>query len=91
MSIAVLETVTPDIDFDGQLGFCEGGSVILSGPEDGTYAWNVGVEAQSIEVSNSGEFQLDFTDVCGNTATSEVSRRSTCTASRRTDHRGLHH
>ena len=72
VSIAVLETVTPAIDFDGQLGFCEGGSVILSGPEGGTYAWNVGVEAQSLEVSNSGEFQLDFTDVCGNTATSDL-------------------
>ena len=70
--IDVLETVTPEIDFTGQLGFCEGGSVVLSGPDNGEYTWNVGVTEQSIQVSNSGEFQLDFTDICGNTATSEL-------------------
>ena len=72
VTIAVLETVAPAIDFDGQLGFCEGGSVVLSGPEDGLYFWNVGVEEQSLEVSSSGEFQLEFTNVCGNVATSEM-------------------
>ena len=70
--IDVLETLIPEIAFEGQLGFCEGGSVVLSGPDNGEYAWNVGVEAQSIEVSSSGEFQLEFTNVCGNTASSEV-------------------
>ena len=71
MVIDVLETVTPAVTMDGQLGFCEGGTVTLSGPEDGTWSWNVGVEAQSIEVGQTGVFVLDFTDVCGNTASSD--------------------
>lgn len=69
--IEVLEPVTPTITFEGQLGFCEGGSVLLSGPADGECAWNVGVNAQTIQVSTPGTFQLDFTDACGNTSTSE--------------------
>ena len=72
-SIAVLETVTPAVDFDGQLGFCEGGSVILCGPDRRQLdAWNVGADAQSLEVCTAGAAStLDFTDVCGNTATSD--------------------
>ncbi len=71
LEIQVLEPVTPTVEFDGQLGFCEGGSVILSGPEEGVCLWNVGVESTSIEVSTAGTYQLDFTDACGNTATSD--------------------
>ena len=71
LEITVLETVPPTVDFDGQLGFCEGGSVILSGPDNGSWMWNVGADSQSIEVSTAGTFTLDYTDVCGNMATSE--------------------
>ena len=65
VDIAVLEPATPVVDVDGQLGFCEGGEVTLSGPDGGTCSWNVGVENQSIEVNASGTFQLTFTDACG--------------------------
>ena len=47
VTIEVLEPTAPEVTIDGQLGFCEGGTVVLSGPEDGG-SWNVGVEAQSI-------------------------------------------
>ena len=69
--ISVLEPVTPSISIDGQLGFCEGGSVVLNGPVDGDCLWNVGVESTSIEVSTAGTYQLDFTDACGNMTTSD--------------------
>ncbi len=35
VTIDVLEPAVPAVSIDGQLGFCEGGSVTLSGPEDG--------------------------------------------------------
>ncbi len=63
--IDVLEPVAPHVIMDGQLGFCEGGSVLLSGPEGGTCFWNVTTESQSIQVSTSGTFQLTFIDACG--------------------------
>lgn len=62
--IDVLEPMAPEVTMDGQLGFCEGGSVLLSGPDGGTWDWNVGVENQTIEVSTSGTYQLTFTDAC---------------------------
>ena len=62
--IDVLEPMAPEVTMDGQLGFCEGGSVLLSGPDGGTWEWNVGVENQTIEVSTSGTYQLTFTDAC---------------------------
>ena len=62
----MLEPVAPEVTVEGQLGFCEGGSVILSGPENGTWSWNVGADSQSIEVATSSVVQLTFTDACGN-------------------------
>ena len=65
VTIEVLEPVAPAVAVDGQLGFCEGGTVTLTGPENGTWSWNVGAESQSIEVGTAGTFQLTFTDACG--------------------------
>ena len=65
VTIEVLEPAAPTVAIDGQLGFCEGGTVTLTGPEDGVCVWNVGVEGPSIEVGTSGTFQLTFTDACG--------------------------
>ena len=64
ITIDVLEPATPEVTIDGQLGFCEGGSVTLTGPDGGTCFWNL-MEAQSIEVGTSGTFQLTFIDACG--------------------------
>ena len=66
VTIDVLEPATPEVTVDGQLGFCEGGSVTLSGPEDGDWSWNVGVEGQDLQVGVAGTYQLTFVDVCGN-------------------------
>ena len=56
----------------GVVGWYNNSGLLIPRLHTHSYAWNVGVEAQSLEVSNSGEFQLDFTDVCGNTATSDL-------------------
>jgi len=66
VTIEVLEPATPEVTIDGQLGFCDGGSVTLIGPEDGVCSWNVGAETQAIEVGTAGIYQLTFTDACGN-------------------------
>lgn len=66
VTIDVLEPATPEVTVDGQLGFCEGGSVTLSGPEDGDCSWNVGVEGQDLQVGVAGTYQLTFVDACGN-------------------------
>ena len=71
VTIEVLEPTAPAVDIDGQLGFCEGGSVTLSGPEDGVCSWNVGVEGQDLQVGVAGTYQLTFTDACGNDNLSE--------------------
>ena len=65
VTIEVLEPAVPTVTVDGQLGFCEGGSVTLIGPEDGVCSWNVGVEGPQIQVGVAGTYQLTYTDACG--------------------------
>jgi murein DD-endopeptidase MepM/ murein hydrolase activator NlpD len=59
-------TITPS----GPTTFCEGGSVMLSAAAGNTYSWNTGATAQSITVSNSGDYTATVTSTNGCTAVS---------------------
>ncbi|MCF8239043.1 MAG: DUF3494 domain-containing protein, partial [Saprospiraceae bacterium] len=55
--------VSPLITADGDLTFCEGDSVILSGNLDGI--WNTGDMSFSITVFGSGDYFVDNSNDCG--------------------------
>ena len=48
---------------DGELEFCEGGSVILDAGDDfADYTWNTGAKTQTIEVTESGDYFVTVID-----------------------------
>ncbi|MEY3399246.1 MAG: hypothetical protein RL220_1840, partial [Bacteroidota bacterium] len=59
------------ISANGPLEFCEGGSVMLSGPAGTGYLWNTGETSQTISVSQSGWYNCTFTGADGNIYASE--------------------
>ncbi|HUM45670.1 MAG TPA: FG-GAP-like repeat-containing protein [Chitinophagales bacterium] len=54
----------PIITASGELTFCEGGSVVLSGPAGTTYSWSNGAITQSITVTQSGSYSLTTPGTC---------------------------
>ncbi|MEO6166059.1 MAG: FG-GAP-like repeat-containing protein [Chitinophagales bacterium] len=61
----------PVITASGELTFCEGGSVVLSGAAGTTYNWSNGAITQSITVTQTGSYSLTTPGTC-QTWTSEV-------------------
>ncbi|MFZ5941186.1 MAG: T9SS type B sorting domain-containing protein [Bacteroidota bacterium] len=56
----------PEVSASGPLGFCDGGSVLLSGPEGfESYAWSDGQSTREITVTQSGQFWLIVTNSLG--------------------------
>jgi hypothetical protein len=55
---------TPAIYTQGDAVFCTGNSVILSTDEAASYTWSTGANSQSIEVSESGEYQVSIQGLC---------------------------
>lgn len=62
----------PSIMVDGDLTFCEGGSVTLIASDGETFAWSDGSETQAITVDESGDFTVDVVDQCASALTSEM-------------------
>lgn len=64
-------TPTATITNASALSFCDGDSVVLSGPSNMSYAWTTGATTQSITASTSGQAGLTITDAngCSETAT----------------------
>ncbi len=50
----------PSISSSGPLSFCDGDSVILSGPPGFNYLWSNGETTRTIKVNNSGSFTLQI-------------------------------
>ncbi len=55
---------------EGELEFCQGGSVLLSSNLVGTYLWTTGETTAQITVTETGSYGLQFTDA--NQCTAEV-------------------
>ena len=70
-TITVHALPNAEITPDGDLEFCEGGSVTLSVSESDAYLWSNGETTRSITVSESGNFYVTVTDENGCSATSE--------------------
>jgi len=63
MTVKPLPTGT--ISNASSLEFCEGDSVVLSGPAGMTYAWSTGASSSSISVSNTATVGLTITNTDG--------------------------
>lgn len=62
---------TPSIEVNGDLEFCEGGSVTLTSSVASSYLWTNDEETQEIEVTESGDYSVTVEGACENW-TSEV-------------------
>jgi hypothetical protein len=61
-AITVNQTPTATIIPQGSTTFCDGGFVVLEASGGGTYQWNTGAQASSINVSQSGTYTVIVTD-----------------------------
>ncbi len=63
--------VSATITAGGPTTFCAGGSVTLSAPNAGSYAWSTGATSQAITVTTSGTYSVTVTTGC-RTATNTI-------------------
>jgi gliding motility-associated-like protein len=54
---------TPTITASGPTTFCEGGSLTLISSAGATYLWSTGATSQAINVTSSGSYSVQITDV----------------------------
>jgi hypothetical protein len=62
----------PEVTINGDLSFCAGGSVQLASSYATGIQWNTGETTQSITVSQTGNYQVVYTDNEGCQSTSEI-------------------
>jgi len=70
VTVSALPTAT--ITADGPTTFCEGGNVTLTSSVGSSYLWSTGATTQSINVTSSGEYTVQVTNVSGCHATSSA-------------------
>ena len=71
VSIDNFASTTPQVNANGPLTFCLGGSVTLTASGGGTYNWNNNTQQQSITVNQAGIFTATVTDANNCTAVSQ--------------------
>jgi hypothetical protein len=69
-TVTVNSNPTPTVNANGPLSFCGGGSVILSSSSSTGNAWSNGSNAQSITVTQAGNYAVTVTDGNGCSGTS---------------------
>lgn len=72
VAVTVLQPVMPTIAVNGDLEFCEGGSVTLISSDAVSYEWSNGEETQVITVEESGDYTVSVVDQCENPLESET-------------------
>ena len=60
----------PIISANGSLTFCEGGNVVLTSSQSNGILWSNGSTFQSLTIYSSGDYDIEYTDANGCTATS---------------------
>jgi len=60
----------PTISANGDIAFCEGGSVELSASESNGVSWSTNESSQSITVDEEGSYSVTYTDLNGCSSTS---------------------
>lgn len=56
---------TPTVSANGQLVFCEGGSVTLESSQASAYTWSNGGTSQTVDITASGLYSVTIQGVCG--------------------------
>lgn len=72
IEVNVTEDPAPTMLVDGEISFCQGGTVTLTASEGVSYLWSNGQNSQSIEVSEAGNYYVDVTGGCGTQRTADV-------------------
>ncbi|MCB0705472.1 MAG: VCBS repeat-containing protein [Saprospiraceae bacterium] len=64
INVSIVTEFNPMIEANGDVIFCQGGSVILNATEGSNYNWTDGSSEQSLEVSESGIYSVTVDPVC---------------------------
>lgn len=64
ITVNIVTDPTPGITVDGELEFCEGGSVQLLASSGNSYQWSNGETSQAISVTASGDYHVLVTGPC---------------------------
>jgi hypothetical protein len=71
VTVVVNELPVATITVEGELSFCDGGSVLLTSSEAASYLWSNAETTRSITVTESGSYSVTVTDENGCSATSD--------------------
>lgn len=63
VTTSVSNSPTPTISANGAVGFCQGGSVVLTSTAGDSYLWSNGATTQSITVTASGAYSVSVDNV----------------------------
>lgn len=72
IAVTMVEPAIPTITINGELLFCEGGSVELISSPAQSYAWNTGAEDQTLVVTEAGTYSVAVVDACATATSSET-------------------
>lgn len=72
VAVTMVEATIPTITVNGDLFFCEGGSVELISSPAQSYTWNNGAENQTLVVTETGTYSVAVVDVCATATESET-------------------
>ncbi|MFT5746747.1 MAG: hypothetical protein ACI9XO_003163, partial [Paraglaciecola sp.] len=70
--VSNIQDTAPEISVEGQMLFCEGGSVMLTASESIDYTWSNSETTQTIEVTESGQYMVTTTGQCTDDLISEL-------------------
>ncbi len=72
ISITANPDETPSLSVQGDLSFCEGGSVMLTSSDANGYAWSNGETSQTITVTQGGSYEVTTQGTCDNFTSESV-------------------
>ncbi|HMQ46613.1 MAG TPA: FG-GAP-like repeat-containing protein [Saprospiraceae bacterium] len=64
IEIIVNPDETPTVEAEGDIVFCDGGSVMLTASAATSYAWSTGETTQSIEATQAGDYTVAIQGLC---------------------------
>lgn len=72
ISITVTAASLPQVDINGPVTFCEGGSAVLQASGTGDFTWSTGSTADELTVSTPGTYTVTASTACGTDVASVV-------------------
>jgi len=71
-TVTITPSAPPPAAISGNLGFCTGGSTVLTASGGGTYVWSTGATTAAITVSTPGGYSVTVTNAGGCTASAST-------------------